>query len=119
MLKNLFFDCVTFMATSLSSLVAAMSMLEGTGKGQGGRFQLSWVLESQGHGMLFGQSRPRWASVALMLRWCLSAQVLVRTELQGIRYKFNAPIGRDTSNQYSWHYTPWTKCSVLCAGGEA
>lgn len=45
-------------------------------------------------------------------------QVLVRTELQGIRYKFNAPVGRDGSSQYSWHYTPWTKCSVLCAGGE-
>lgn len=45
-------------------------------------------------------------------------QVLVRTEPQGIRYKFNAPVGRDGSSQYSWHYTPWTKCSVLCAGGE-
>uniref|UniRef100_A0A8B9TKM3 ADAM metallopeptidase with thrombospondin type 1 motif 10 n=1 Tax=Anas platyrhynchos TaxID=8839 RepID=A0A8B9TKM3_ANAPL len=48
----------------------------------------------------------------------LFVMVLVRTELQGIRYKFNAPISRDASNQYSWHYTPWTKCSVLCAGGE-
>ncbi|NXY74397.1 ATS10 metalloproteinase, partial [Glareola pratincola] len=48
----------------------------------------------------------------------LFVMVLVRTELQGIRYKFNAPIGRDASNQYSWHYTPWTKCSVLCAGGN-
>ncbi|OWK51419.1 A disintegrin and metalloproteinase with thrombospondin motifs 10 [Lonchura striata] len=42
--------------------------------------------------------------------------VLVRTEPQGIRYKFNAPVGRDGSSLYSWHYTPWTKCSVLCAG---
>uniref|UniRef100_A0A8B9TIS0 ADAM metallopeptidase with thrombospondin type 1 motif 10 n=1 Tax=Anas platyrhynchos TaxID=8839 RepID=A0A8B9TIS0_ANAPL len=48
----------------------------------------------------------------------LFVMVLVRTELQGIRYKFNAPISRDASNQYSWHYTPWTKCSVLCAGGS-
>ncbi|XP_062481181.1 A disintegrin and metalloproteinase with thrombospondin motifs 10 [Pezoporus occidentalis] len=48
----------------------------------------------------------------------LFVMVLVRTELQGIRYKFNAPIGRDASNQYSWHYAPWTKCSVLCAGGS-
>uniref|UniRef100_A0A8C3KII7 ADAM metallopeptidase with thrombospondin type 1 motif 10 n=1 Tax=Calidris pygmaea TaxID=425635 RepID=A0A8C3KII7_9CHAR len=48
----------------------------------------------------------------------LFVMVLVRTELQGIRYKFNAPVGRDASNQYSWHYTPWTKCSVLCAGGN-
>ncbi|NWT05708.1 ATS10 metalloproteinase, partial [Mionectes macconnelli] len=48
----------------------------------------------------------------------LFVMVLVRTELQGIRYKFNAPVGRDGSNQYSWHYTPWTKCSVLCAGGS-
>uniref|UniRef100_A0A8C3KIM1 ADAM metallopeptidase with thrombospondin type 1 motif 10 n=1 Tax=Calidris pygmaea TaxID=425635 RepID=A0A8C3KIM1_9CHAR len=44
--------------------------------------------------------------------------LFVMVELQGIRYKFNAPVGRDASNQYSWHYTPWTKCSVLCAGGE-
>ncbi|NXI49220.1 ATS10 metalloproteinase, partial [Chloroceryle aenea] len=48
----------------------------------------------------------------------LFVMVLVRTELQGIRYKFNTPIGRDSSNAYSWHYTPWTKCSVLCAGGS-
>ena len=40
-------DHVTFMAALLSSLVAAMSMLEGTGKGSGGgRFQLPWILES-------------------------------------------------------------------------
>uniref|UniRef100_A0A8B9C937 ADAM metallopeptidase with thrombospondin type 1 motif 10 n=1 Tax=Anser brachyrhynchus TaxID=132585 RepID=A0A8B9C937_9AVES len=44
--------------------------------------------------------------------------LFVMVELQGIRYKFNAPISRDASNQYSWHYTPWTKCSVLCAGGS-
>ncbi|NWY74509.1 ATS10 metalloproteinase, partial [Erithacus rubecula] len=48
----------------------------------------------------------------------LFVMVLVRTELQGIRYKFNAPVGRDGSSLYSWHYTPWTKCSVLCAGGS-
>ncbi|RLV90726.1 hypothetical protein DV515_00014342 [Chloebia gouldiae] len=47
----------------------------------------------------------------------LFVMVLVRTEPQGIRYKFNAPVGRDGSSLYSWHYTPWTKCSVLCAGG--
>ncbi|RLV90675.1 hypothetical protein DV515_00014373 [Chloebia gouldiae] len=46
----------------------------------------------------------------------LFVMVLVRTEPQGIRYKFNAPVGRDGSSLYSWHYTPWTKCSVLCAG---
>uniref|UniRef100_A0A8C5J3M9 ADAM metallopeptidase with thrombospondin type 1 motif 10 n=1 Tax=Junco hyemalis TaxID=40217 RepID=A0A8C5J3M9_JUNHY len=48
----------------------------------------------------------------------LFVMVLVRTEPQGIRYKFNAPVGRDGSSLYSWHYTPWTKCSVLCAGGS-
>ncbi|RMC00879.1 hypothetical protein DUI87_22564 [Hirundo rustica rustica] len=48
----------------------------------------------------------------------LFVMVLVRTEPQGICYKFNAPVGRDGSSQYSWHYTPWTKCSVLCAGGS-
>uniref|UniRef100_A0A8C0ZK28 ADAM metallopeptidase with thrombospondin type 1 motif 10 n=1 Tax=Cyanistes caeruleus TaxID=156563 RepID=A0A8C0ZK28_CYACU len=48
----------------------------------------------------------------------LFVMVLVRTELQGIRYKFNAPVGRDGSSLFSWHYTPWTKCSVLCAGGS-
>uniref|UniRef100_A0A8C9MGG0 ADAM metallopeptidase with thrombospondin type 1 motif 10 n=1 Tax=Serinus canaria TaxID=9135 RepID=A0A8C9MGG0_SERCA len=44
--------------------------------------------------------------------------LFVMVEPQGIRYKFNAPVGRDGSSLYSWHYTPWTKCSVLCAGGS-
>ncbi|XP_053869260.1 A disintegrin and metalloproteinase with thrombospondin motifs 10 isoform X2 [Malaclemys terrapin pileata] len=48
----------------------------------------------------------------------LIVMVLVRAELQGIQYKFNAPITRGSLTQYSWHYTPWTKCSALCAGGS-
>ncbi|XP_074834446.1 A disintegrin and metalloproteinase with thrombospondin motifs 10 isoform X2 [Carettochelys insculpta] len=48
----------------------------------------------------------------------LIVMVLVRAELPGIRYKFNAPIARRSLTQYSWHYTPWTKCSAICAGGS-
>uniref|UniRef100_A0A8C8RTK6 Peptidase M12B domain-containing protein n=1 Tax=Pelusios castaneus TaxID=367368 RepID=A0A8C8RTK6_9SAUR len=49
----------------------------------------------------------------------LIVMVLVRgAEPQGIRYKFNAPIARGSLTQYSWHYTPWTKCSAICAGGS-
>ncbi|XP_078524447.1 A disintegrin and metalloproteinase with thrombospondin motifs 10 [Lissotriton helveticus] len=47
----------------------------------------------------------------------LVVMVLMREELQGIRYKFNAPITRKTLSGYSWHYGPWTKCSAICAGG--
>lgn len=46
-------------------------------------------------------------------------QVLARTELPALRYRFNAPITRDSLPPYSWHYAPWTKCSAQCAGGEA
>lgn len=45
-------------------------------------------------------------------------QVLARTELPALRYRFNAPIIRDALPPYSWHYSPWTKCSAQCAGGE-
>uniref|UniRef100_A0A8C3T559 ADAM metallopeptidase with thrombospondin type 1 motif 10 n=1 Tax=Chelydra serpentina TaxID=8475 RepID=A0A8C3T559_CHESE len=48
----------------------------------------------------------------------LVVMVLMREELQGIQYKFNAPITRGSLTQYSWHYTPWTKCSAICAGGS-
>ena len=48
----------------------------------------------------------------------LRPQVLTRTELPALRYRFNAPIARDALPPYSWHYAPWTKCSAQCAGGE-
>ncbi|XP_004865486.1 A disintegrin and metalloproteinase with thrombospondin motifs 10 isoform X2 [Heterocephalus glaber] len=48
----------------------------------------------------------------------LVVMVLARTELPALRYRFNAPISRDTLPPYSWHYTPWTKCSAQCAGGS-
>ncbi|XP_060088812.1 LOW QUALITY PROTEIN: A disintegrin and metalloproteinase with thrombospondin motifs 10 [Heteronotia binoei] len=48
----------------------------------------------------------------------LVLMVLVREELQGIRYKFNAPITRSSVAQYLWQYVPWTKCSAVCAGGS-
>ncbi|XP_051828447.1 A disintegrin and metalloproteinase with thrombospondin motifs 10 isoform X1 [Antechinus flavipes] len=44
--------------------------------------------------------------------------VLTRSELQGIRYRFNAPISHEALPPYAWHYAPWTKCSALCAGGS-
>lgn len=112
MYRGLSFDHVTFMAAPLSPLVSVMSVLKGLERG-GERFQLPCISQ---------KALGSWDSIhavsALIPRPCVSLQVLVRTELQGIRYKFNAPISRDASNQYSWHYTPWTKCSVLCAGGE-
>nr|XP_033810224.1 A disintegrin and metalloproteinase with thrombospondin motifs 10 isoform X2 [Geotrypetes seraphini] len=47
----------------------------------------------------------------------LVVMVLVRGELPGIRYRFNAPITKETPTGYSWHFGPWSKCSALCAGG--
>lgn len=48
----------------------------------------------------------------------LIVMVLARTELPALRYRFNAPITRDSLPPYSWHYAPWTKCSAQCAGGS-
>ncbi|XP_034976519.2 A disintegrin and metalloproteinase with thrombospondin motifs 10 [Zootoca vivipara] len=48
----------------------------------------------------------------------LIVMVLVREELQRIRYKFNAPILRGSVAQYLWQYVSWTKCSALCGGGS-
>ncbi|XP_067329478.1 A disintegrin and metalloproteinase with thrombospondin motifs 10 isoform X2 [Anolis sagrei] len=48
----------------------------------------------------------------------LIVMVLVREELQRIRYKFNAPISRSSVAQYLWQYVSWTKCSAICAGGS-
>ncbi|XP_010387149.2 A disintegrin and metalloproteinase with thrombospondin motifs 10 isoform X4 [Rhinopithecus roxellana] len=48
----------------------------------------------------------------------LIVMVLARTELPALRYRFNAPIARDSLPPYSWHYAPWTKCSAQCAGGS-
>ncbi|XP_075402480.1 A disintegrin and metalloproteinase with thrombospondin motifs 10 isoform X2 [Tenrec ecaudatus] len=44
--------------------------------------------------------------------------VLARTELPPLRYRFNAPIARYALPPYSWHYAPWTQCSAQCAGGS-
>ncbi|MGH0143982.1 UNVERIFIED_CONTAM: hypothetical protein FKN15_038912 [Acipenser sinensis] len=43
--------------------------------------------------------------------------VLVREENQGIRYRFNPPFSRETLTGSSWHYTAWSRCSAICAGG--
>ncbi|XP_070272741.1 A disintegrin and metalloproteinase with thrombospondin motifs 10 isoform X3 [Myotis yumanensis] len=48
----------------------------------------------------------------------LIIMVLARTELPALRYRFNAPIIRDALPPYSWHYSPWTKCSAQCAGAR-
>ncbi|XP_060226911.1 A disintegrin and metalloproteinase with thrombospondin motifs 10 isoform X1 [Meriones unguiculatus] len=48
----------------------------------------------------------------------LIIMVLAQAELPALRYRFNAPIARDALPPYSWHYTPWTKCSAQCAGGS-
>ncbi|KAM4888801.1 A disintegrin and metalloproteinase with thrombospondin motifs 10 isoform 3-T3 [Thomomys bottae] len=48
----------------------------------------------------------------------LVVMVLARKELPALRYRFNAPITGDPLPPYSWHYTPWTKCSAQCAGGS-
>lgn len=106
------------MAAPLSPLVAVMSVLKELERG-GERFQLPCISQKAlGSWDTIHAVSAMLHSAALIPQPCVSLQVLVRTELQGIRYKFNAPISRDASNQYSWHYTPWTKCSVLCAGGE-
>ncbi|KAG5276444.1 hypothetical protein AALO_G00132100 [Alosa alosa] len=43
--------------------------------------------------------------------------VLVREENPGIVYRFNPPVSRDLLSGYAWHYTSWSRCSELCAGG--
>ncbi|XP_055968869.1 A disintegrin and metalloproteinase with thrombospondin motifs 10 [Sorex fumeus] len=48
----------------------------------------------------------------------LIVMVLAQTELPPLRYRFNAPVSRDSLPPYSWHYAPWTKCSAQCAGGS-
>ncbi|XP_016058951.1 PREDICTED: A disintegrin and metalloproteinase with thrombospondin motifs 10 isoform X2 [Miniopterus natalensis] len=48
----------------------------------------------------------------------LIIMVLAKTELPALRYRFNAPIIRDALPPYSWHYSPWTKCSAQCAGAR-
>lgn len=45
-------------------------------------------------------------------------QVLVREENPGIHYRFNPPLNRDPLTGFAWHYTSWSRCSSLCAGGE-
>ncbi|CAB1324288.1 unnamed protein product [Coregonus sp. 'balchen'] len=47
----------------------------------------------------------------------LIVMVLVREENPGIHYRFNPPVNRDPLSGYAWHYTSWSRCSALCAGG--
>uniref|UniRef100_A0A4W5RI36 ADAM metallopeptidase with thrombospondin type 1 motif, 10 n=1 Tax=Hucho hucho TaxID=62062 RepID=A0A4W5RI36_9TELE len=47
----------------------------------------------------------------------LIVMVLVRDENPGIHYRFNPPVSRDPLSGYAWHYTSWSRCSALCAGG--
>ncbi|XP_063056780.1 A disintegrin and metalloproteinase with thrombospondin motifs 10 isoform X2 [Engraulis encrasicolus] len=47
----------------------------------------------------------------------LVVMVLVREENPGVLYRFNPPVSRDLLSGYAWHYTAWTRCSELCAGG--
>ncbi|XP_018583800.1 A disintegrin and metalloproteinase with thrombospondin motifs 10 isoform X2 [Scleropages formosus] len=47
----------------------------------------------------------------------LVVMVLVREPNPGIRYRFNPPVNRDALSGYAWHYTSWSRCSALCAGG--
>uniref|UniRef100_A0A4W6CTV2 ADAM metallopeptidase with thrombospondin type 1 motif, 10 n=1 Tax=Lates calcarifer TaxID=8187 RepID=A0A4W6CTV2_LATCA len=47
----------------------------------------------------------------------LIVMVLVREENPGIHYRFNPPLTRDPLSGFAWHYTSWSRCSALCAGG--
>ncbi|XP_041646519.1 A disintegrin and metalloproteinase with thrombospondin motifs 10 [Cheilinus undulatus] len=47
----------------------------------------------------------------------LTVMVLVREENPGIHYRFNPPLTRDSQSGFAWHYTSWSRCSALCAGG--
>ncbi|KAM9761762.1 A disintegrin and metalloproteinase with thrombospondin motifs 10 isoform 1-T1 [Menidia menidia] len=47
----------------------------------------------------------------------LVVMVLVREENPGIHYRFNPPLNRDPLSSFGWHYTSWSRCSALCAGG--
>uniref|UniRef100_A0A8C6MJH1 ADAM metallopeptidase with thrombospondin type 1 motif, 10 n=1 Tax=Nothobranchius furzeri TaxID=105023 RepID=A0A8C6MJH1_NOTFU len=47
----------------------------------------------------------------------LIVMVLVREENPGIHFRFNPPISRDSLSGFAWHYTSWSRCSALCAGG--
>ncbi|KAM7011971.1 A disintegrin and metalloproteinase with thrombospondin motifs 10 isoform 1-T1 [Tautogolabrus adspersus] len=47
----------------------------------------------------------------------LTVMVLVREENSGIHYRFNPLLTRDPQIGFAWHYTSWSRCSALCAGG--
>ncbi|TNM88279.1 hypothetical protein fugu_006500 [Takifugu bimaculatus] len=47
----------------------------------------------------------------------LIIMVLVREENPGVHYRFNPPLNRDPLTGFAWHYTSWSRCSALCAGG--
>ncbi|XP_068446167.1 A disintegrin and metalloproteinase with thrombospondin motifs 10 isoform X1 [Clinocottus analis] len=47
----------------------------------------------------------------------LIVMVLVREENPGIHYRFNPPLNREPLTGFAWHYTSWSRCSAVCAGG--
>ncbi|KAI9517496.1 A disintegrin and metalloproteinase with thrombospondin motifs 6 [Dissostichus eleginoides] len=47
----------------------------------------------------------------------LIVMVLVREENSGVHYRFNPPMNREPLTGFVWHYTSWSRCSALCAGG--
>ncbi|KAJ4943326.1 hypothetical protein JOQ06_005829, partial [Pogonophryne albipinna] len=47
----------------------------------------------------------------------LIVMVLVREENPGVHYRFNPPMNREPLTGFAWHYTSWSRCSALCAGG--
>uniref|UniRef100_H3CXS6 ADAM metallopeptidase with thrombospondin type 1 motif, 10 n=1 Tax=Tetraodon nigroviridis TaxID=99883 RepID=H3CXS6_TETNG len=47
----------------------------------------------------------------------LIIMVLVREENPGVHYRFNPPLNRDPLAGFAWHFTSWSRCSALCAGG--
>ncbi|TNN23516.1 A disintegrin and metalloproteinase with thrombospondin motifs 6 [Liparis tanakae] len=48
----------------------------------------------------------------------LVVMVLVREENPGVHYRFNPPVSREPLAGFAWHFTSWSRCSAVCAGGR-